>query len=717
MRVLALATVFFCLALSGAQAEKVGVSPVQKIVELLDGCAAKTQKDLDAESKVMEKYTQFCDDEVNDRTYAIETSDRQLEDIGATIEDTTAKIASLEEEGTDLGTTISDKNQELDKAITTRDGEHKTFVAAEKELLTSIDQLDRGITALKEGQAFFLQGKGQSLLQAATQGLSAIINAESVDAGDKEKLQSFLETPKPTEGQMKVSGSDDDDDAPDSRELALMQAMMHQPQATQKNFESQGGGIIETMTEMLDKAEKALSDARKKEMEDAHAFALTKQGLENEIAHNTEKKSTANNNKAQGERDLEEATLRKVDADKTKAADVDYMGTLKTECQQKSVEWEERLRSANGELAAIAKAKEILQSGVKVLLQIRSSTRRNLESEAPMRKQLVESMRGLASQHRSFALNQILIAASKDPFQKVRDMINKMLDKLNKEAEAAATKEAFCQEEMGKSKKEHEDKSAKLEKHKTRMDAAGTTIAELTEGIKSLEAELASTAKAEKEATELRNEEHAQFLTASGDYRQAAEAVASAIEVLKNYYEGALFLQVSAETSLSQRVSGAARQPSFAGNQASAGGTIISILEMAQEDFTNMLAELETTESEAAKVYEKMTNENEVANATKEMEVKGKESEVKSLKVQLEHSTEDYESISGELDAVTAYMDKLKPECEQKVETYEEKKARREAEIEGLKNGLAILGGDGLAAGASSFVQLAATSTRSLRAR
>ena len=47
-----------------------------------------------------------------------------------------------------------------------------------------------------------------------------------------------------------------------------------------------------------------------------------------------------------------------------------------------------------------------------------------------------------------------------------------------------------------------------------------------------------------------------------------------------------------------------------------------------------------------------------------------------------------------ELDAVLAYLDKLKPQCEVKVPSYEERKAAREQEIEGLKNALDILADD-----------------------
>merc|ERR1719484_16761 len=83
------------------------VSPVQKVVELLDECKAKVQKDLDAEAKMMEEYTTFCDDELKDKAYAIETAGRSIGDLTATIESATAQVAALSDEIATLGTTIA----------------------------------------------------------------------------------------------------------------------------------------------------------------------------------------------------------------------------------------------------------------------------------------------------------------------------------------------------------------------------------------------------------------------------------------------------------------------------------------------------------------------------------------------------------------------------------------------------------------------------------
>merc|ERR1719375_291006 len=238
-----------------------------------------------------------------------------------------------------------------------------------------------------------------------------------------------------------------------------------------------------------------------------------------------------------------------------------------------------------------------------------------------------------------------------------------------------------------------------LDKLQARIDGATSTIAELTESIKTLEAEVAEIDKAQAEATKIRTEEHEEYLVASKDFKDSAEAVAKAIEVLKNFYEGS-FIQLSATTQLKSK----SKQPELGGAKSDIAHTIISVLEMSEEDFTTLLAETEATEDEAAKAYKALTDENKISKATKETEAKGKASEVKSLTVQLEHSKEDHGSVSSELDAVNAFIDKLRPQCEEKAMSYEEKKAKREAEIAGLKEALEILSGG-----------LALTQTGSLR--
>merc|ERR1719388_560709 len=109
------------------------------------------------------------------------------------------------------------------------------------------------------------------------------------------------------------------------------------------------------------------------------------------------------------------------------------------------------------------------------------------------------------------------------------------------------------------------------------------------------------------------------------------------------------------------------------------------MLEVIESDFSKGLAELIATEETAAAEYEKLT---------KEQDVKYKTKEAKSLDEAVAEATSDKAGAQEELDAVLKYYDSLKEQCIEKVEPYEERKKRREAEIAGLKEALSILAGE-----------------------
>jgi septal ring factor EnvC (AmiA/AmiB activator) len=299
---------------------------------------------------------------------------------------------------------------------------------------------------------------------------------------------------------------------------------------------------------------------------------------------------------------------------------------------------------------------------------------------------VISVLKKLGRQYNSFGMMQIANAAGKDPFAKVRGLIENMIAKLETQAQEEATHDAFCKEETVKSAKAKETKQNNVDKYQARIDEAQAGIAELKGEIASLNGELAEIAGSNKKATEMRNQEAADYAVASKDFKESAEAITQALVVLKDFYKSgdASFVQVA--------------QPEFGAARSDASHMILEILEVAQEDFTKLLAEAETGESEAQSAFKNLIQENAVSKAKKEAEVKAKTSEVKSVEVALTHHQQDHETESAELDAVLDYIQKLKPQCESKAMTYEERKARRDAEVAGLQEALTILEGDDVAA-------------------
>merc|ERR1719231_1050194 len=104
--------------------------------------------------------------------------------------------------------------------------------------------------------------------------------------------------------------------------------------------------------------------------------------------------------------------------------------------------------------------------------------------------------------------------------------------------------------------------------------------------------------------------------------------------------------------------------------------------------------------------YEKVTHENNVNKAMKEADAKYNAKEKASLEKHIAEAKEDREGEQAELDAVTEYFAQIRPGCTTKPMTYEERKARRESEIAGLKEALTILESEAEAAPAESFLQV-----------
>jgi len=652
-------TMKFALALIGGV---IAATPTGKVIQLLDELKGKVEKDLANEGKSMDEYNEYCDDELTEKAYAIKTAKREIAGFEAAIEDASGKYekntAALEE----LGADIAKKQAEAAEAKKVRNGENSDFQAAEKELVDSIDMLGRAIIVLKRGVSLLSGRAGSKKYEEIAQGLNAVVMAAGswgVNAKDQLALKSFLQ-------------NQEDD-------LSLVQ----QPQAASYDYENHSGGIVSTLNDMKDKAEATLADLRREEMKAKHAYEMLSQSLsdavsvaEKDAANAKSNQSAASEAKAKAEGDLAATQA-------SKAADEKYSARLDQQCKSKAAEWAARQKSGAAEIKAISEAKDVLSGGVKVSLAQTSMVIKSRDSSN--RYEAVKLLKNMGRKYSSYGLLELANKASSDPFGKVRGLINGMINKLEKQAQEEATHESFCQEELAKSTKSKETKENRADKYQTRIDQAKAGIQDLKSSIADLQSELSDIASATKKATAIRNRENSDYKKASKDYRESIEAVTSAIATLTDFYRGSSFIQ----------------QPELGAARGDAGHMIIEILAQAESDFSGTLAEIEADEAEGKSAYDELMQDNRVAKSTKEAEVKGKQSEIKSLEVALGNHKSDLSTVSKELDAVLSYLSKLKPQCESKAMSYEERKERRDAEIAGLKDALDLLQGN------ESFLQLA----------
>merc|ERR1719388_74733 len=263
-----------------------------------------------------------------------------------------------------------------------------------------------------------------------------------------------------------------------------------------------------------------------------------------------------------------------------------------------------------------------------------------------------------------------------------------MISKLEAQAKAEATEKAYCDEELSKTEAKKAELEGEIKKLTSKIDLAAAKSAELKAEVKDLEAELATLAKEQAEMDSIRAEEKAAYDKAKSELSLGIVGVQKALGVLKDYYQGAAFVQNGAKFDAFMQQPAMPEKHSAAGG---AGGSIIDILEVVESDFTKNLATEETEEADAVSVYEKTTQENKMSVTMKSQDEKYKTKEFKGLDKSISELSGDKETTSTELGAVLEYYGKIKERCIAKPETYEERKARREAEIEGLKEALSIL--------------------------
>merc|ERR1719311_1516643 len=280
-----------------------------------------------------------------------------------------------------------------------------------------------------------------------------------------------------------------------------------------------------------------------------------------------------------------------------------------------------------------------------------------------------------------------------DHFVKVRTMIKDMIAKLEADASAEADQKAWCDEEMTKAMAQRDENIGAIE-----GDTATVTQSEakLKEEVTELLQEIADLEKGLSEATTLRANENAENTKTLTDATAGLAGVKQAIKILKDFYEGAGFLQYTPPNAGADGKTVGDMAPDtgfdsdYSGNQDAASG-IMGQLDVIMSDFEGTIEATNTAESDASEEFDKYKSDTEADIEEKEGLVKSKKAESKTTQGVLGDSNDDLKDHSALKEAALTELAKLKPACVDTGADYGEKVARREQEIESLKNAYLIL--------------------------
>jgi len=625
-------------------------NPIEKIIQMIGDLETKIIGEGEAAQKTYEEFSEWCEDTSKDLMFEIKTGKGEVADLKASIEKEAANIAVQESKIEELAGGIATDEADLKAATEIRTKEQATFEAEEKDLVETVDILERAIGIIEKemnGGASMMQLKKAGTI---TEVLGWMVQAQSLSGADARKLTALVQT----------TSNDDDEGAPD-------------PAA----YENQSGGIIDTMNDLLEKAQTQLESARATETANVQNFEMLKQSLTDEIKFANKEMDEAKKSKAESE---ETKATAEGDLDVTSkglSEDVKALAELHHNCMTKASDFEAETTSRGEELKALATAKKIIKETTGGAA---SQSYGFFLQTGSANNAAVRFVRQLAKKQHSVMLGQLASrmasevrfgsGSEADIFAKIKGLISDMIEKLEAEAEADATKKAYCDKELAETNAKKDDKTAEIEKLTAKIEQQKAQSAKLKEEVATLESELAALVREQAEMDKIRAEEKAQWEVNSAEMEKGLNGIKLALKVLNEYYAKA-------------------DKAHDSGDGASTG--IIGLLEVAESDFSKGLTEMNAAEETAQNTYDQETKENEIEKTTKEQDVKYKTKEATGLDKSNAELTSDKENVEVELSAVNEYLKKIEDECIAKPETYEERKARREAEIAGLKEALTVL--------------------------
>merc|ERR1719163_2121853 len=408
------------------------VTPVQKVITMMEEMSAKGAAEKEAEIATYKEYVKFCDKTTFEKGVAIRDGKLAVEQGTAAAGKAKADAEAAADKIVELNANIKSWAVQKAEATKEREIEHTDYEAEHTEFTENIDALSAAIATIA----------------ASTQPVSALLQDANADlTASWERLTQKLPS---TERQMFNSFLQVEEDGAGA--------------PAGDAFQSSSGGVQDAVGKLKERIEGKQADLEKEETESKFAFDtlvgqldLNTEQAENEIEEKTQ-------SKAQRLADYESFTQEVEATSATLKTDEKYFADLEAQCTTKSEEFEARQKMREEELQAIAKAIEVMSGGT-----VSGAAEEHLPSFVQTRQSFaLLRAHAAAPSERSAAVHRVMIflqgrakkaesrilanlaakVTESGPFDKVVEMIKDLIQKLTTEAAEEADQKSWCDAEL-----------------------------------------------------------------------------------------------------------------------------------------------------------------------------------------------------------------------------------------------------------------------------
>jgi len=414
------------------------------------------------------------------------------------------------------------------------------------------------------------------------------------------------------------------------------------------------------------------------------------------VLKNEEEKAQASQEQAETEQELD-------DTQKQMDADIEFFDQMKAACLAKKEEWDVRSEGRLEEMKGIKEAlkiltsdeaRELFASAIKPGMETSFLQVGSISSNAAQKA--YDALKAQATKSHSLRLAALAATARElgvGHFDKIIKKIDEMMATLKEEEQDDIKQRDWCKTEYHENAEEKAEVKWLIKNNEAKIVKLEKIIEKLVEEIALTVEEIEATEAQIKQMEETRKEEHEEFKVAKEEDEDAIGLLQKTVEVLGEYYkknkidmgpvQGSVKLLQEPEFEVSQWQAPEA-DFSDTGKRKNQSKGIISILTMLIEDLESEVKNGVKDEVAAQGEFEK-----QVDAAKKLIEtLEEKKANLEEFKAKTEQEVDDEEAdkASNEEDLATneKYYNKIQPDCDWMLNSFEERVQKRKAEMNGL---------------------------------
>jgi len=682
-------------------APTVALSPITRVVELLKGLSSQCEKEGKVEEGLFEDYVCWGKSVINQKTASNAAAATRINELATYLADLDSGRVELTSERTDLEKDIAELMADIEEATALRKKENADFLEAEDEmkkavaaLKSAIDTLDGATKDHKEGVLLAVRAR----LKGASEngGMAALAQHQIALKQAAELGERFLGKSDATFLKRILLG-----DVPKVDWKKLNRKATFKMAYKARSFKIQG--VLQKMHQTFSIN---LKDAQKKESDADGSYQKLKEGKEEQLgaAQDALNKGDAENG-ANG-MSKQESIDEKEGLEEQVRNDEKFIGQTETALANKKASWKVRSDLRAEEIAAISKAINILHNDDARDLMKKSFGSQFLQLQQTTQKAAVQraaaALRDAAIRSGDRRLLALAVPGGsvKSKFGPIIAAIDKMVMLLQSEEKQDLDTKQTCEEDRMEDTREAIKTSRTIDENTDLMTKLTAHIEQCEKTIKELIAEHTETKDALAKAQEMRNKENTAWKGTDADDKAAAETVASAKEVLENFYkDNDLVLAQVGKQPVSGMAAGDAPPPPPATWEGGYGGKtgesqgIVSIMQMVHEDIVKDRADAKADEDDSSKEFSNFKADSEKKMGELKGEREATEGDMGEAETRKTNTEGTRRTSKGKLNAVLKKMAEINPNCEYYEVNYPMRTKNRQIEIDGLNKAKAILEG------------------------